>query len=221
MGWNPISDISNGFNNVTSQIGNGFNNAAQQVANNPARAGADVVGFGVGGPVGAAATDSLFNNGSSNPSQPGTNPALTQLQQEENNQATTFRQNLAQTKAQQAGWLTQNANKQLNTSLDQINNYNNSRGLLYGGLNAGQKAAQRSASAQGLANQITQNNEQLDTQANNYDQAALATAAGVQAQQQAIVNTAYQNAVAQQNAQNSELGSVIGTAVTAGLILAT
>lgn len=176
---------------------------------------------------GAAATEDIARstglgpqidamNGSDAPEAPGVDSNLQRLKEAQLQNAKNFRTNLPGMKSQMTQDLRQTSNAQLSNDLGTIQNNNSARGLLYGGVNQGQKAGQRANSQIKLASGIGAINSGLDNAANTLDAQAIETGVGIQQTQQAIQNQLYSQAMTQMNANNSMIGSAVGT----GLLLA-
>lgn len=162
--------------------------------------------------VGAPPDDSQSTSG---PAQAPAQTPLQQLQAQQLQQAQSFRSDLPGLKQQLAEGLTQQSNLGVNQNDRLIDQHNAGRGLLYGGINAGEHQSNRATAQSSLASSVNQGNIGYDQAANNMDAQAISTAAGIQQTQQAAQNQIYSQALAAQNAQNSEIGSAVGTGLLA------
>lgn len=158
------------------------------------------------------------DTGDKQPDAPGINQDLTNLKNQQIQQAKDFRNNLAQTKQTLGQNLRQTSSNKLDQDLSNVNKASNQRGLLYSGINAGNQAAVRSQAQSGLAQGLLNLNTGLDEAANNMDINALNTGVAIQQQQQAIQNDIYSRAQAKLNSDNQQLGSIASTAGLAYLL---
>lgn len=152
------------------------------------------------------------------PGSPGANQGLQQTLAAQQQYAQQFRQALPQIQNNMQGQLAQQANQGMQQNLQTTRTNNSSRGLLYGGINAGQEGQDRAKAQKGLINADSALNSGLQSEANSLDQAATQTGVGIQQQQQAMQNSVYQNAMAQMAGQNQMLGSM-GSAAALALLL--
>jgi hypothetical protein len=116
--------------------------------------------------------------------------------------ANQYRQNISKNENDLYNQLATSATGQMNQGIKQIQQNNSSRGLLYGGVNAGQEGALRANTAAGLASGKASINSQVESTANQIDQNSINNGLALQQQQQQMQNAIYANAMAQMNAQN-------------------
>lgn len=151
------------------------------------------------------------------PDAPGINDNLSRLKAKQMAQAQQFRSNLPSMKNKMASDLRVEGNEAMSAQANNINESNSRRGLLYGGINAGQQAQAKNSAQGRLAKAISANNVNLDNAADTMDAQAVDTGVGIQQSQQAIQNQLYSQAQARMNGDNQITGSIIG----GGLGLAT
>jgi hypothetical protein len=125
-----------------------------------------------------------------------------------------FRKNIGQTENNMYGQLSSGVNNQMNSQIKGVQQHNSSRGLLYGGVNAGQEGAIRAGAASSLASGKSAINSGVENAANSMDQGAIDTGIAIQQQQQQMQNAIYSNAMAQMNASNSAIGGLMGAVGT-------
>lgn len=155
------------------------------------------------------------------PDAPRINENLSRLKQKQMEQAKQFRENLPGMKNKMATDLRVEANDAMAAQAKNINESNSRRGLLYGGINAGQQAQAKGAAQSRLAKAISSNNVNLENAADAMDAQAIETGMGIQQSQQAIQNQLYSQAQARLNGENMMTGSMLGAAggiATAGLL---
>jgi hypothetical protein len=150
------------------------------------------------------------------PQSPGINPSLQNLQQQQLQNATQFRQNLPGLENQMQTNMKVGANNQMNQGMQNIRSYNASRGMSYGGVNQGMQQGLRAQTQGQVAQNASNIHQGLINSANQMDQAAISTGMGIQNQSQQMQNSIYANAMANMNSQNQMMGSLIG----AGLLVA-
>ena len=229
-----VKSISNGVSNIgksvgraagtavgdISQIARGnFNNAGNSII----RGGINLASHGLvnqntlKGITGETGSERSLRE--STPQQQGLDPNLLALQGKMIDQANQFRENLPGMKNQMGEQLQADSNKTLLGQQKQITNMNNKRGLLYGGINEGQKS-EAAATAQGnLASAIRGANANLDSKADEMDYNAINVGVGVHQTQQQIQNNIYAQAQANMAANQSMFGSAASTGLLAYLLL--
>ncbi len=202
-----MSGAVRSIGNAVHNIGGGITSAVNQ-----ARVGGENLSQVLGD-----AKKTIF--GSDAPHAPGMSPGLQQTLANQQAYAKSFRGDLPQITNTMQGRMAQQANQGLQNNLRQTRTSNASRGLLYGGVNAGQEGQQRASAQRGLISADSALNTGLQNEANSLDQAAMQTGVGIQQQQQAMQNSVYQNAMAQMAGQNQIAGSAL-SAATMALMLA-
>lgn len=221
MGWG-ISDIANAVSGAANSVGKTVSNTVNQASQGnlmPAITGG--LGAAIGGPLGGLAGASAALPNTNVPQAPGVDAGLNQTLQAQQQNATQFRADLPQNEQNAQHNLAQGYNTSLNNNLTAQNASDNSRGLLYGGVNQGHQQQQRSNNASNLAQGRESINDQYNTAANQMDAAAVGTGAMVQQSSQAIQDQIYQQALQQMMLQNSAFGSLAGAAgMGAGMALA-
>jgi hypothetical protein len=140
------------------------------------------------------------------PEQPGVQEVLTAQQQN----AKDFRSSMPKMQSQMQQDLAQQNNRNMLTDQRNIETKNNQRGLLYGGMNAADKASSRTQHRGLLASSIGSVNTGLSQAADELDAQAIDTATGVQRSKQDIENSVYNSAMAKLNADNAQTGGLIG-----------
>lgn len=206
-GGSPISTIAN---NVTQ----GVQHLGSDIQNNPgAYLGAGA--FGPAGAVGGSLIDASMKK-PDQPTAPGVDPGLASTLQAQQQNAQQFRSNLGTNEAAAGQNLAVNANQQLNKNLQAQTSSDNSRGLLYGGINEGHNQAQRASSATQLAQGRESINDNYQTAANQMDAAAVGTGVAVQQSQQAVQDQIYNQALMNMANQNKAFGSLATAGGMAG-----
>lgn len=152
------------------------------------------------------------------PAPPGTDPNLEKLHQDQLKHAKDFRANIPEMQREMGANLASEAGHKLNAGLMQQNQAANRRGLLYSGINEGQKMGMRGQSQAAVAKGTSDINSGLLSAANTLDTQAVQTGVGIQQAQQEIQNQIYSQAQARLAAQNQMIGSAAGTVLTAGLL---
>lgn len=136
-------------------------------------------------------------------------------------QAEEFRKGIPQTARQMGEDLRSETNKAMNASMKQTSDANASRGLLYSGINRGQKAGIRAKAQAGLAAGIAGINTDLENTANSMENAAVESGKAIQQNEQEMQRQIYQQAMARMNSNNAIMGSALSLAGTAGILYAT
>lgn len=208
---------------AVSSISSGLNSVRDTVNNATGTRLGDAVPYLVGGPTGGSAyyAMGLDKRAPDAPEAPGINENLSRLKQKQMEQAKQFREGLPGMKNKMATDLRVEANQAMGAQAKGINEANSRRGLLYGGINAGQQGAAKRASQGRLASAISANNVNLESAADTMDAQAIDTGVGIQQSQQAIQNQLYSQAQARLNGENQITGSILGAAggvATAGLL---
>lgn len=142
------------------------------------------------------------------------------LVKQQSNLANQYTKNLPSTQGQLANVAQDQARSQLAQGYQAADRYSNSRGLLYGGLGAGNRAGVENQIAGNLSNQLQQNNLNTTNQANNMQNAALQSGINLQQMQQQSYNQAYNQALAnRQQALGQQNGLLGGIASLGGMVL--
>lgn len=123
-----------------------------------------------------------------------------------------FRANIPQTENTLYDQMASTQNQNMNAGIKQTQQSNSSRGLLYGGIDAGQEQGVRAGASSALASGKSAINSGVETAANSMDQSAIDTGVAIQQQQQQMQDAIYSNAMAQMNAQNGAIGGLLGAA---------
>jgi len=126
--------------------------------------------------------------------------------------ANQFRQNIPQTENTLYNQMASGVNQSMNQGIKNVQQNNSRRGLLYGGVNAGQEGAVRAGAASQLAEGRSNINSSVENAANNMDQTAIDTGIAIQQQQQQMQNAIYADAMAKMNMNNGLLGGVASAA---------
>lgn len=225
-----VQNIANGVRNSVSNPGQAINNFANGTMGPMGLAGGFVntlqPGAGnwlnqrTGGMAMPFANGGMFNPNIQQPQAPGVDPGVAQMLHQEQQQATSFRQNMPQMEQSAYQNLAQKTNQQMGANLNSIKQNSNSRGLLYGGVNAGLQGQERANTAVNLAQGREQINDQYETAANQMDQAAMGYGQMVQQSQQAIQDSIYNQALTNMMNQNQSFGSLMGAGgMAAGMAL--
>lgn len=138
--------------------------------------------------------------------------AQEQAQSGQQYSAQQFRNNIPQTENTLYNQMASQQNQNMNAGIKQTQQNNSSRGLLYGGVNAGQEQGVRASASNALATGRSNINSGVETAANSMDQSAIDTGIAIQQQQQQMQDAIYSNAMAQMNAQNGAIGGLLGAA---------
>jgi hypothetical protein len=220
---NTVNQAGQGIQNIVNgQVGTGVGQVltAPPGMNNVAGA-VNTVGSNIGNNL-THLSDWTGETGDPNspPPAPGVNPALTNLQTQQQTNATNFRNNIPQMEQSMGEQLKASANQTMGQQLGGLGSYNSSRGMGYGGVNQGQQQRVRSAAQSGVAQGQSNINAGLQNAANTLDAEAVNTGLGIQQTQQSIQNNIYSQAMTQMNANNSMVGGFLGTGLLAGLVLA-
>lgn len=125
------------------------------------------------------------------------------------NAATSFRANLPGYINTQSGIDAENTSKQAQSGDFSINAANSKRGLLYSGINEGEKSANRSNLASGLMNRRAQLNSQGQQMASAYDTQAANAGIGMAQMQQNANNQIYQGNKAGSNQTPGLIGGIL------------
>lgn len=203
------SGLSTAANNIGNSIGTGLQNIGNSISqptNNLQHSLTHLSDWTGGDPAA--------------PTAPGVNPALTNLQTQQQTNATNFRNNIPQMEQSMGEQLKSQANQMMGQGMSQINNSNNARGMGYGGVNQGQQQKLRAQTQSGVAQGQSNINAGLQNAANTLDAEAVNTGVGIQQTQQSIQNQIYSQAMTQMNANNSMVGGFLETGLLAALVLA-
>jgi hypothetical protein len=125
-----------------------------------------------------------------------------------------FRQNIPQTENTLFNQMSSGVNQSMNQGIKNVQQHNSNRGMLYGGVNAGQEGAVRAGAAGSLAQGRSGINSGVENAANSMDQSAIDTGVAIQQQQQQMQNAIYADAMAKMNNQNGAIGGLLGAAGT-------
>lgn len=219
-----ISGISNAVSQGASNIYNDYSGAVNSLSQGDIGGTAGRLGAGFADVTTGGQATNLYNNltgaGQSGPQAPGTNPSLSSVEQQQINQANDFSANMPTYQSQMTDNLKTNVNNQLGSNLNTISNNNNARGLLYGGVNQGQRAQAYGQAQAQTAQGVSNINAGLLSAQDQLNANAVGTGTGIQQSSQAIQNDIYQQTLSQINSNNAMLGSAGGSAVLAGLLLA-
>lgn len=104
---------------------------------------------------------------------------------------------------------------QMDREMQALHQSNSHRGMLYGGVNAGQEGSLRAGAASSVAQGRSDINSGLMSQADQLDQQAIKTGLDIQKQQQSMQNAIYQQALSKMMAQQqmySGIGQALGAA---------
>lgn len=153
------------------------------------------------------------------PQAPGVNTDLENLKNQQVQQAKDFRSNLPQTQKTLSSNLAQESNINTNNNMRMINQSNNKRGLLYGGVNQGMKSQERAQGSANLAKSVGLLNNGLNDAANQMDINAINTGVGIQQSSQKIQNDLYSQAQAQLSSNNNMSSSIASLGMLAALLL--
>ncbi len=219
-----VSSIGSGIGNAVHDIGQGnifrgagdlINGSAGVVGSLPlgGRAMGSII-KGAGNMIG-----SIDGSDATPPSAPGVDPGVSSALQSQQQQAQQFRQNLPGMENQAGQQLAQSTNRQMGQNIENVNKYDNSRGLLYGGINQGNQQKQRVNAATSLAAGRTSINDQYNQAANQMDAAAVGTGLAVQQSQQVIQDQIYNQALTNMMNQNQAFGSLLGAGAMAAVLL--
>lgn len=149
-------------------------------------------------------------SGAGKPAAPGINNNLGTVQSAQLANAANFRQNLPGLENQMGHQLADQSNQQMSQNIQGARQNNSARGLLYGGINAGQEGAIRANAAHGLAAGRSDINQGLLNNANTLDAQAIHTGLGIQQTQQSIQNSIYGQALADMQARGAAIGGLMG-----------
>lgn len=163
--------------------------------------------------------DSATRSGSP-PGAPGINKNLGKTQAAQLENAQSFRDRLPGLENQLGHQLGEQSNQQMGQNLHDVRQSNSHRGLLYGGINAGDEQQVRGHAASSLAQGRSNINSGMENAANTLDAQAIKTGMGVQQTQQSIQNSIYGQALANMQAQNQLIGGVFGGMGKIGGLLA-
>lgn len=197
-------------------LGRGAGEEVSRFATNLGKSPGALTGLAVGGPAGALIGNELLRPGDA-PEAPGIDPSLSEQQKKQLEYAKQFRGNLGAMKAEMGDRYRGQVNRQTEAGVRGQEKMANKRGLLYSGINEGNKAAERSSGAAKTASGIAGINQSLEGAANTLDQQAIQTGLGIQQAQQDIQNSIYSQAMAQLASQNQMTGAALG--MGAGLLL--
>ncbi len=180
-------------------------------------------GFGAGGILGAKTggtiggeIGNMFGSGPSAPDAPGTNPDVAQIHQEQLANARNFRGNMPNMANQMATRLANENNQQLGQTIHNTRVNNSSRGMLYGGVNAGQEAGANARAAVGYAQGRSDINTGLMSNADMLDAQAVGSGIQIQKNSQAIQNDIYAQALARIHGENAMANGFMGAAGMVG-----
>jgi len=131
-----------------------------------------------------------------------------------------YMKNLPSFQKKMAEGLAQQSMGQLTGQQRGIEQRNVSRGLGYGALNESMKEQARAQAQQQLASSIQEGNLGLLGLGEQMQAGIVTTGAGMQADLQNRMNQIYQRQQAAINAQNQQAGSLMGTAMNVGMLMA-
>lgn len=92
----------------------------------------------------------------------------------------------------------------------QVRQNNSGRGLLYGGINAGQEGAVNASGAASMASGRSAINQGVENEANTLANQAIQTGTQIQQTQQQMQDAVYSQAMTQMNASNAAFGGLLG-----------
>lgn len=121
-----------------------------------------------------------------------------------------FQGNESNLENQLGSQLSSQANSQMGQNLNAVRQNNSRRGLLFGGVNAGQEGAVRSGAAQDIASGRSSINQGVVSAGNQMNQDAINTGVAIQQQQQQVQNAIYSQAMASMQSQNAAIGGLLG-----------
>lgn len=110
-------------------------------------------------------------------------------------------------------------NQEVTGQVGQVRGMNSHRGLLYGGINAGQEQGVRAAGAVQAAQGRSKINQGLMTAADTMDKNAIKTGFDTQKMQQSIADSVYRQSLADMNS-DSEMGQSMAGLIGTGIMLA-
>lgn len=147
---------------------------------------------------------------------PAPDHSIADFQTAQKDYANNFRAGMPNMATQMHTQLEADTGRQLNNDVRDLHASNSSRGLLYGGINAGGEGKLRASASANVASGKMNINKGLIDQASQFDQDAISTGLSIQQSQQQIQNSIYQNAMARQMGQDQ----IAGSAVQAGTMIA-
>jgi hypothetical protein len=221
-GWNPMHDIATGIGGIgnavggeSNFVGSGLRHLGDDVQHNQGAYGGAIVG-GPGGAIVGAIGDKLSKR-PDQPNAPGVDTSTLTAQQRA---AKDFRDSMSNNEESAYSNLSSATNQDLGQNLKNVNQSNNARGLLYGGINQGMRAQQRGQAGYKLAQGRAQINDAYENAANQMDSAAVNTGMMVQQNQQAIQDQIYQQALTTMMNRNQAFGSLLGAGATGVAMMA-
>lgn len=131
-----------------------------------------------------------------------------------------FNQNIPNMANEMQGQAAADINGRMTQGIKNVQQSNSARGLLYGGVNAGQEQRVRAQAAGDLAHAKSNINQGLISAGQNMRSNAISTGVSYQQMQQALNNAIYSNAIAKLNGDSSMTNSLLSSAATIGGIAA-
>ena len=129
--------------------------------------------------------------------------------QQQQFQAMDFRANAPQMQNTLYNQLSADVNQAAGQGIRAVKQKNSSRGLLYGGINAGNEQGVRATASGQLAKGRSAINQGVMETADQIEQGAINTGLQIQNQQQQMQNAIYANAIARMNADNSQTAGLL------------
>lgn len=194
-GINPGGDLGSALNSDSVDIGGAYLNKYTGGTANPFESGGNI---------------NKLIKGPDKPDAPPPDPNLAKIHQQQLSNASNFRANTGNMENQMYSQLQQQGQGQLNQNLSGIRSMNSRRGLLYGGVNAGQEQGARGQMAQSLAAGRSNINAGVQGAADTLDQQAVQTGLGIQKNTQAIQNDIYAQALGSMQTQNAMFSGAMG-----------
>lgn len=133
---------------------------------------------------------------------------------EQQNNATNYVNNMGSTEENMASNLRSSVGGQMSSNLDNSKSSDSSRGLLYGGIHAGNEGAIRAQASNEMAQGRSNINAGVAAAADQLTNSAIQSGVDIQEQTQTQNNAIYAQALQNMNANNSMFGAVGGAAGT-------
>jgi len=147
-------------------------------------------------------------------------PRLTQMRDQQTQQAEDYGKNLSTTEASQQQGAADTSRQALAQQLAGVTKGSNSRGMLYGSYNQGQQAQTTAKNAADLQQTKANINTNAQNTLSQLQDQALGTGIAINQSNQAEQNSAYQMALAEQMSNNQAFGGLISGLGSFGGLLA-
>lgn len=146
------------------------------------------------------------------PTNPGMDPKYKALVDKQQQQAQSFRNDAPEMQAQQTRAAQDQARRGIAESMSGVNKGMNKRGLLYSGVNEGQKLQMQAEKTNELAGNVANIQKNIESQAQGLEEKALGSMQQYTSQEQNLQNQELMRKIAEQQSRNTAVQSAAGGA---------